>query len=356
MIPCGAATSGASLSDRSGSGTARAAIYGCAGPALTARERRFFEDADPVGFILFARNCENPDQVRALVEALRATVAREDVLVLIDQEGGRVSRLKPPHWPARPAAERFVEIACRDRAKGIEAARLNARLMARDLADLGINVDCAPVLDVLQPETHDVIGDRAYGEDPEMVATLGRAVAEGLMDGGVLPVIKHIPGHGRATVDSHEALPVVDADRATLDRVDFAPFRALADMPLAMTAHITYRAIDPQNPATLSPRLVADVIRGAIGFDGVLMSDDLSMKALAGTLGERVRRSLGAGCDVVLHCNGRLEEMEAVREATPPLLPEGARRLARAFTRIEPPRAFDGAAAERALDALLARA
>lgn len=344
------------MSGRKGSNVPHAAIYGSAGPTLTARERRFFAAASPVGFILFARNCEEPRQVRALVAAVREAVGRSDLLVLIDQEGGRVSRLKPPHWPQRPAAARFVEIARRDAARAVEAARLNAQLIAADLAALGINVDCAPVLDVLQPATHDVIGDRAYGEEPEMVAMLGRAVAEGLLDGGVLPVIKHIPGHGRATVDSHEALPVVDADRTTLDHVDFAPFRALADMPLAMTAHITYRAIDEASCATLSPRVIEAIIRRAIGFEGVLMSDDLSMQALEGTLTERVRRALDAGCDLVLHCNGRMEEMEEVRSATPPLSAAAAARMGRALSRLAPPRPIDAAAVARALDALLATA
>jgi len=335
---------------------ARAVIFGCAGLTLAGAERRLFAEADPLGFILFKRNLRKPEQARALVASLRAAVGRADAPVLIDQEGGRVARLGRPYWRVAPAAARFGALARIDRFVAAEAAALNSRLIAHELHDLGIDVDCLPVLDVPATGANAVIGDRAYAADVELVAMLGRAACGGLLAGGVLPVIKHIPGHGRATVDSHDALPVVDADRTALERVDFRPFRALADMPLAMTAHITYRAIDRANPATLSPRVIEEIIRRAIGFDGALMSDDLSMRALDGTLAERVRRSLDAGCDLVLHCNGRIEEMEEVRAATPTLSPAAAARVGRALSRLAPPRPIDGAAASRMLDALLATA
>ncbi|MDE2229717.1 MAG: beta-N-acetylhexosaminidase [Alphaproteobacteria bacterium] len=301
-----------------------AAIFGLAGTALSAAERNLFRDADPLGFILFQRNCENPDQVRELVARLRDCVDRGDAPVLIDQEGGRVARLRPPHWREYPAAATLAAVA-QPRA----AVFLAARLIAHDLATLGITVDCAPVLDLAFAGTDPVIGDRAYGANPATVAELGRAACEGLLAGGVLPIIKHIPGHGRATVDSHKALPVVTASRRELDETDFAPFRALNGMPWAMTAHIVYRAIDPDRPATLSPRLIGETIRASIGFDGMLISDDLSMAALPGTLAERAKGALDAGCDVVLHCNGNQAEMMAIAASIGPLTPAARRRLAR---------------------------
>lgn len=292
----------------------RAVIFGCGGPALTEPERAFFAEADPLGFILFARNCENPDQVRALVAELLDTVGRADAPVLIDQEGGRVQRLKPPHWRDAPAAGVFAELAEDDPIRAEEAARLNARLIAADLAALGITVDCAPVLDVPQPGADDIIGDRAVGRTPDLAARLGRAVCEGLMAGGVLPVIKHIPGHGRAVVDSHKSVPIVDASRDQLDAFDFAPFRALCGMPWSMTAHVVYTAIDPDRPATTSPCILGEVIRVDIGFRGVLVSDDLSMQALTGGLGERAAAARAAGCDVALHCNGDMAEMADIAD------------------------------------------
>jgi beta-N-acetylhexosaminidase len=307
----------------------RAVIFGCAGSELTDRERRFFAEADPLGFILFQRNCVEPAQLRRLVAELRSSVGRADAPVLIDQEGGRVLRLKPPHWRAAPAQGRFADLAGRDRASAREAAYLNARILAAELADLGITVDCAPVLDLRLPGAHEIIGDRALGSEPEQVAELGLAVAQGLLDSGVLPVIKHIPGHGRANVDSHHELPVVDVSREVLEQTDFEPFRRLCSQPWAMTAHVVYRAVDPERPASLSPPVIEQVIRGSIGFDGFLVSDDVNMKALKGDVGELSRSAIEAGCDAVLHCNGDFAEMERVARATPRLSDRALERLSR---------------------------
>jgi beta-N-acetylhexosaminidase len=313
----------------------RACILGCAGTELSGEEREFFAANQPFGFILFARNIDNPEQVRALVNDLRASVGRADAPVLIDQEGGRVQRLRPPHWPDFPPAALFEKIYKRDRAAGIEAAHLGARLIAAELVVLGINVDCLPVADIRHPEGHGIIGDRAYGEDAVTVAELAGAAAEGLLEGGVLPVIKHIPGHGRANADSHEALPVVNASVAELEQTDFEPFRRLNTLPIAMTAHVVYSAIDPARPATTSPIVVRDVIRNYIGFDGLLLTDDLSMKALEGTLGNRAEAGFQAGCDIALHCNGRREEMREVAAASPELSGEPARRASAALGRLK---------------------
>lgn len=309
-------------------------IFGLAGLALDAAERAFFAEADPTGFILFTRNCAAPEQIRALVSDLRDCVGRADAPVLIDQEGGRVARLGPPHWRKTPAAWRFVELARQDPAVGVEAARLNARLMAVELSALGIDVDCAPVLDVRQPDAHEIIGDRAHGDDPATVADLGRAVAEGLMAGGVLPVIKHIPGHGRARADSHLELPRVEAAREALATVDFAPFAALAEMPWGMTAHVLYSALDSERPATTSPIVIREVVRGEIGFDGVLVSDDLGMKALGGPLGARAADALAAGCDLALHCCGVMDEMASIMASLPAMTEPCAERLARGRRRL----------------------
>src|SRR5262245_6730305 len=305
----------------------RAVIFNCAGPELTPDERVFFREADPLGFILFGRNIEGPSQVQRLVEELRSSVARADAPVLIDQEGGRVARLRPPHWRKAPPARAIGELYARDPARGLQAVRLNAHLMGAELAALGIDVDCMPVLDLALPETHDVIGDRSYGVRPEAVAALGRAAAEGLLAEGVMPVIKHMPGHGRATVDSHHHLPTVTATREVLVHTDFLPFRLLSDLPWGMTAHLLFEAIDPATPVTISPRGVKEVIRGDIGFDGLLVSDDLSMQALGGSLGERAQRALAAGCDLGLHCNGRREEMEDIVARTGPLTEAAQRRF-----------------------------
>jgi beta-N-acetylhexosaminidase len=304
-----------------------AAIFGCAGAEITQDERAFFRDCDPLGFILFARNIDTPEQARRLTEELRSSVARADAPVLIDQEGGRVARLRPPHWRKAPSARMLGDIYARDPDKGLEAARLNSRLLASDVASIGCDVDCLPVLDIAFPQTHAVIGDRAYSSSPEAVAALGRAAAEGLMAEGVMPVIKHIPGHGRATVDSHDALPRVTASREKLERADYLPFKLLADLPWAMTAHLLFEAIDPARAITVSATAIRDVIRGHIGFDGLLLSDDLSMQALGGTLGERASRALGAGCDVVLHCNGRMDEMKDVASHAGPMTVLAGRRF-----------------------------
>lgn len=310
--------------------TTRALILGCAGTTLSPEETAFFREAQPWGFILFKRNIGTPDEVRALTAALRACVGRAEAPILIDQEGGRVQRMGPPHWPKYPAGGRYGLL--NGAAEAI--ARLGARLIAHDLAEVGINVDCAPVLDVPSPGSHDIIGDRAYGTTPQAVAAIGRAVAEGLMAGGVLPVVKHMPGHGRAGCDSHHGLPQVDASLDSLRLRDFAPFKALADLPVAMSAHVVFTAIDPDRPATQSPAVVTDIIRGEIGFDGLLMTDDLSMHALDGPFRSRTEAAFAAGIDIALHCNGDRTEMEAVCEGTPLLTDEAARRAASALSRL----------------------
>lgn len=335
----------------------RAMILGCAGAELTPDERAFFRDADPLGFILFARNVDGPERTRRLVDDLRSCVARADAPVLIDQEGGRVARLRPPNWRKAPPARLLGDLYGRDPEKGLEAARLNSRLLAADVASIGCDVDCLPVLDIAFPETHAVIGDRAYADRPEPVAALGRAAAEGLLAEGVMPVIKHIPGHGRATVDSHESLPRVTASRDLLERTDFVPFQLLSDLPWAMTGHLLFEAIDAVDCITVSARGVREVIRGHIGFEGLLLSDDLSMQALGGTLGERASRALAAGCDVALHCNGRMNEMIEVVGQTGPMTAAARRRFGagRAFLdRHHDPAGASGLAdARRRLSALL---
>ncbi len=305
----------------------KAAIFGCAGVRLSAWEERFFAASRPLGFILFRRNCSSREEVRALVSALRKSVGREDAPVLIDQEGGRVARLAPPSWRLYPSAARLASLPD---PVAEEAVRTGARLIAEDLEEIGVSVDLAPVLDLAFPGADPVIGERSYGSDPLRVARLGEAASGGLLEGGVLPVIKHIPGHGRARVDSHRSRPFVEASREELARTDFAPFRALNHLPWAMTAHVVFAAIDAGAPATLSPRVVQEVIRGEIGFSGVLLTDDLSMGALDGPLEERARRALAAGCDLVLHCNARPGEMERLAAATPPISEESAARLERA--------------------------
>ncbi len=329
--------------ERAGSAR-RALILGCEGLKLSPEEHAFFRRARPCGFILFKRNCETPDQVRDLVAALKDSASLPDALILIDQEGGRVARLVPPHWRRPPAGAVFDALAARDLVAAARAVYLNARLMAADLAALGVNVDCYPPLDLRFPGASQVIGDRSLGGSVDQVIRLGRAACQGLLDGGVLPVIKHMPGHGRATADSHVALPVVTAARAELEDSDFAPFRALADMPVGITAHVRFDAIDPALPATLSRTVIEQVIRGTIGFDGLLLCDDLSMAALSGTRAERARATIEAGCDIVLHCNGAAAEMEEVVAVTPPLSAAAARRLSAAKARLRPASAIDAAA------------
>jgi beta-N-acetylhexosaminidase len=330
-----------------------AAIFGCAGAHISNAERSFFRETDPLGFILFARNCQTPDQIRNLIADLRDAVGRDDACVLIDQEGGRVARLKPPQWRAAPAPARFVALAGKDPERGVAAARLNARLIAEDLRELGITVDCAPVLDIPQPGAHDVIGDRAAGDTPDLAVLLGRAACQGFLDGGILPVIKHVPGHGRAMVDSHKALPIVDAPRQALETVDFAPFRALNDMPWAMTAHVVYTTLDGDAPATTSKRVIGEVIRGFMGFDGVLVSDDLGMGALGGSMERRAADALAAGCDLALHCSGDRAEMEAIAAGCRPLDQAAETRLRRGEGLRGKPEDLDKTDAKARLDALL---
>jgi|TARA_B100000315_G_scaffold233727_1_gene247082 beta-N-acetylhexosaminidase len=333
----------------------RAVVFGCAGERLTSEERDFFARTAPLGFILFARNCRNPPQVRRLVEDLRASVGRADAPVLIDQEGGRVVRLSPPVWRAAPAAAVFGRLAASDPEGARQAVELNARLLAAELADLGITVNCLPLLDVPVAGSHDVIGDRAFADSAEVVADLGAAVMRGLLAGGVLPVIKHLPGHGRASVDSHHRLPVVGAPRKLLEETDFAPFRALAEAPLGMTAHVVYTGLDPAQPATTSQTVIDQIIRGSIGFQGLLFSDDLSMSALAGGLGDRAATALAAGCDVALHCNGKADEMAAVAAAVGPLGEPARKRWSAAQARLQPPSPFDAEEALTQLQRLLAQ-
>ena len=303
-------------------GNPRAVVFGCQGESLSIEEAHFFREANPLGFILFARNCVEPVQVAALVASLRETVDREDAPVMIDQEGGRVARLKPPHWPSYSAARTLGDIADRDPQAATEAVRLNCELIGSDLRALGITINCAPTVDVPVAGAHEMIGNRAYGVDPARVAALGRAACEGLLAANVLPIVKHLPGYGRARVDSHGALPFIGNSIDILEATDFVPFRALKDMPWGMTAHALYSALDVQRPATVSPAILGDIIRKRIGFAGILITDDLSMKALQGTLAERAEAALAAGCDVALHCNGKLAEMRAITAALVTRLPD----------------------------------
>ena len=330
----------------------RAFITGLAGPALTEGERAFLREADPWGFILFKRNVAGPEALRRLVEEVRTTLGRE-APALIDQEGGRVQRLGPPHWPLYPPGAAYGVLYERVPARGLKAARLGARLIAADLAALGIDVDCLPIADVPVPGSDPVVGDRAYGTEPGKVAAIAGAVAEGLADGGVLPVLKHLPGHGRASADSHQSLPVVTTGRVTLEATDFAAFRPLATLPLGMTAHVVFTAVDPIAPATISATIVREVIRGSINFQGLLMSDDISMGALAGSIGERSRAAIAAGCDVVLHCNGAMPEMLAVAAEVPALVEQAARRAAAALAVKKRPATLDRAAARAEFETMM---
>ena len=308
----------------------QAAIYGPEGLELTSDERSFFFDADPAGFILFKRNCETPEQVLRLTDSLREISGRPDVPILIDQEGGRVARMRPPVWPAFPPAERFAQLYQAAPSSAIEAARANARAIALTLRACAVNVNALPLLDVRQEGASDIIGDRALGSEPMQVAALGRAVLDGMASAGVVGIIKHIPGHGRALVDSHKELPVVMASAEELE-MDLEPFERLASAPMGMTAHVVYEAWDPDHPASLSPTVIGDIIRGRIGFNGWLMSDDLGMEALQGDFGDRAAGVIAAGCDVALHCSGKMDEMIAVANAVPAMSPEGDARLARAM-------------------------
>jgi beta-N-acetylhexosaminidase len=325
-----------------------AIIFGCAGTTLTAEERRFFTDTNPYGFILFRRNVESPAQVTALVDDLRASVGRADAPVLIDQEGGRVARLGPPHWPKLPPGRVIGLLAERDLAAGTAAARAIGRVIGAMLADLGIDVACAPVTDLLLPETHAVIGDRAFSADPVLVGVLAAAVCSGLRDAGVTPIVKHIPGHGRATADSHLDLPRISADRSVLETTDFSAFRAVADAPWAMVAHCIYTVIDAEYPASISPAAIAE-IRDAIGFGGVLIADDIGMKALRGTLADNAAATLAAGCDLTLHCSGNFQEMQEIAPALTGLTDQALERLATGSAWMRRDRVAFDIAAEQAL-------
>jgi beta-N-acetylhexosaminidase len=334
----------------------RAFITGVSGPELSATEREFIRAERPWGFILFKRNIETPEQVILLVQELRKVVGEPDAPVLIDQEGGRVQRLGPPHWPVYPPGAAFGTLYDIDRALGLSAARLSARLIAADLAELGITVDCLPLADLPVAGADAVIGNRAYGTEPAKVAAIARAVTLGLEQGGLLPVLKHIPGHGRATADTHFRLPEVDTAKTELERTDFAAFQPLADLPMAMTAHVVFSALDPAHPATTSATIIEQVIRGVIGFQGLLMSDDVSMNALSGSIAERTRAIFAAGCDMVLHCNGDLDEMREVAAETPELSGKALERAGRALASRRTPQPFDRVAARAELEALMTRA
>src|SRR3954468_4899775 len=334
----------------------RAFITGVAGTELNAAEREFIRSQRPWGFILFKRNVETPAQVATLIKELRQELGQPERPLLREQEGVRFQRLPPPHWPVYPAGAVFGKLYDIDPALGITAARLSARLIAADLDDLGVTVDCLPLADIPVAGANAVIGDRAYGAEPGKVAAIARAVTEGLGQGGILPILKHIPGHGRATADTHLNLPVVDTPRAELERTDFAPFKSLADLPMAMTAHVVFSALDPAQPATTSATIIEQVIRGVIGFEGLLMSDDVSMNALAGSIAERTRAIFASGCDMVLHCNGKLEEMREVARQTPELSGKPLERAARALASRTAPQAFDRLKARIELDGLIDRA
>jgi len=334
--------------------TVSALIVGCAGTSLTDGEVAFLQRYNPWGLIVFKRNCESPEQLKRLTTAFRDAVGRRNAPVFIDQEGGRVQRMGPPSnvWRKYPPARLYGALYERDMVTGLRAPRNVGRLRAADLIEAGVTCDCVPVLDVPQPGSHEIISDRAYAITPERVALLARAHIAGLIDGGVLPVMKHIPGHGRARVDSHVSLPVVEAPMAELNAVDFLPFAAFADAPMAMTAHVVYTDIDPAEPATLSRKVISKVIRKAIGFDGLLMTDDLSMKALGGSFTDKVKRALAAGCDIVLHCNGNMAEMTEVAEAAGALKGRALTRARRALKSQRKPGKFDRRAALKDLERL----
>lgn len=331
------------------------AIFSLSGPTITDDERALFRAADPAGYVLFARNCVDRAQMRALTDDLRALSGRDDVPILIDQEGGRVTRMRPPEWPAFPAGEAFAALYEKAPISAIEAARVNATALGLMLAEVGVNVDALPVLDVRQPDADEIIGDRALGDEPMKVAALGRAMLDGLAAGGCVGIVKHMPGHGRAMADSHKELPIVDALDEELE-IDIAPFRALKDAPMGMVAHVLYSAWDAERPASISPSIIAGIIRARIGFDGLLMSDDIGMEALSGTADERARAAIEAGNDLVLHCSGKLEEMEAIATAITPLSDKGLERLARAMNQAGQKIAGDLATLIEKRDALLALA
>jgi beta-N-acetylhexosaminidase len=333
----------------------KAFITGLAGTKLSDAERDFIRAERPWGFILFRRNINTPSQVAALTAEIRDVLGEADVPILVDQEGGRVQRFRPPNWPLYPAGAAFGQLYDIAPALGLKAARLSARLIADDLTQVGVTVDCQPLADVPVPGADDVIGDRAYGNEPKKVAAIARAVTEGLEQGGILPILKHIPGHGRATADSHLALPVVDTPKNELESIDFAAFKPLADLPMAMTAHVVFSAYDAAHPATTSATMIERVIRGLIGFQGLLMSDDVGMNALAGSIAERTKALLAAGCDMVLACSGEPQEMHQVARETPELLGRALARAKAALASRQSPKPFDREAARAELDELIGR-
>jgi beta-N-acetylhexosaminidase len=332
-----------------------AVIYGIKGTGLGKDEADFFKDIKPYGYILFARNIESPEQVKRVIGELKSLGGDDRLPILIDQEGGRVARLKPPHWRKYPPAATFASLAASDKNEAVRAVYCNARLIAQELYELGITVDCAPVADLPVAGAHDVIGDRAFGYDAQQVITLAQAQADGLMDGGIVPVLKHIPGHGRALCDSHHDLPVVEESLEILQQTDFVPFRALANLPMAMTAHVLYNAIDKNNLGTVSPTVIR-LIREDIGFSGLLMSDDISMKAMKGSFAERARDALKAGCDVVLHCNGDMKEMVEIARGVTPLSGLAFARAGDAMRKVGGPKEFDVAEATALISDILSKA
>ena len=321
--------------------TLKAFITGVAGPRLLEEERAFFKDARPCGLIVFDRNIENKDQLKRLIADYREAVGSDSQYILIDQEGGRIQRMRAPHWKIWPAGARYGELFKKDPDAAKRGAELIYQMMSEELVDVGINVNCVPLLDIPVPGSHDIIGDRALSGDLDTIIDLGRSVARGNLNGGVLPVIKHIPGHGRATSDSHVALPTINASRSVLEQTDFKTFRALNDLPLAMTGHLLMTDLDPKLNVSVSKQIISEVIRDWIGFDGLLMSDDLSMEALSGTIGERGRDVVEAGCDVALYCKGVFEQMVDVAANVPDLADDARQRFDRAYEQIKPPMPYD---------------
>ena len=333
----------------------KAFIAGCTGMELSEAEADFFRKEQPWGFIIFAHNIEDREQVSALTSQMRACVGRDDAPILIDEEGGRVQRLRPPHWLSNPPGQILGKIYQRDASEGKRAAWLLSRLIAHDLLEIGVNVDCLPILDVPVVGVSDAIGDRAYSRDVDVISEIGQSVVDGLMAGGVLPIVKHMPGHGRAICDSHFELPLVTETLEELIVSDFKPFKALNKVAMAMTAHIVFEAIDANNPATTSTKMIDEIIRGTIGFDGLLMSDDISMEALSGDYVERTKSSFAAGCDIVLHCNGKMDEMLQVASATPELKGQALKRAQFALSQLKPADNQDIAALRTEFDNLVSQ-
>ncbi len=335
--------------------TLKAFISGCAGTELSAEEHDFFAEHRPCGLILFQRNCAKPDQLKALISSVRDAVSSDLFFVLIDQEGGRVARMKPPHWREFPAAGRLGKYYKQNPENGLETIKSVAFSLASEIREMGINVNCVPILDIPVPGSHDIIGDRAYGNNAEDVMTISKAVIAGHLEAGVLPVIKHIPGHGRAQADSHEALPVITTELETLRKTDFVPFKALNHCPLGMTGHLLLNCLDAENPVSTSKRIISEIIRGEIGFQGALMTDDLSMKALSGSMQERSAKAIEAGCDLLLHCNGHFDEMLDVANSAPRLQGESLNRITAAYQQLQPPKLAENQQIHVLIEEILAK-